>query len=230
MKKVKYHTLLFTLERKLEMDRVQQTILAYDRNCSAFADKFLEFPLYSERIRGFISLLDSGIKVLDVACGPGTVSRYLAESEKKFRIVGMDLSEGMLKLARRNVPEGQFLRMDARDICLPDNSFDAAVLSFCIVHLTEAETAELLDRLSRVLKSGGKLYLSFIEGEKSGFEKTSFSQDEIFFTHHRSEQIREFLTESNFSPIEIIEQKYPEGEGNFSTEVFIYSEKVQAGL
>lgn len=80
--------------------------------------------------------------------------------KKKDYIVGIDLSERMLKLARKNVPEGHFICMDIRNIGFCEKAFDAAVLSFCIVHLTDPETVDLLKRVSGLLKSGGVLLRS----------------------------------------------------------------------
>lgn len=207
------------------MDRISKTIAAYDKACGAFNDKFREFPPYVEKVKDFIELLEPGMKVLDLGCGPGNVSRQLMLSGKEFRIEGIDLSEEMVKLARKNVPSGNFSCGDIRDISFAGESFAAVFLSFCIVHLNESEMADLLAKVSGYLKRGGLLYVSFMEGKKDGFERTSFSEDEIFYCYHSSEKVEKILKDNHLSIKSLSKQGYIESDGSVTTDVFIFAVK-----
>ncbi len=70
--------------------------------------------------------------VLDLACGTGTVSRYLAG--RGYAPTGVDLSAGMLEVARQRAAEEQlpipFIQQDAADLDLGDARFDAAICFF----------------------------------------------------------------------------------------------------
>lgn len=210
------------------MERISKTITAYDKNCIAFNDKFMEFPPYIQKIEEFIDLLEPGVKVLDLGCGPGNVSRQLMLSGKKFKIEGIDLSEEMVKLARKNAPSGDFSCKDIREISFSKESYDVLILSFCIVHLSETEMLSLLQKVSTYLKEKGKLYLSFMEGKNDGFEKTSFSNEEIYYYYyHSAERVGKILKDNHLSILKVTKQDYQENDGTITTDVFIFAEKDQ---
>ncbi|MGZ8648082.1 MAG: class I SAM-dependent methyltransferase, partial [Solirubrobacteraceae bacterium] len=107
------------------------------------------------------SLLDAagvgaGMRVLDVATGPGHVAA--AAAARGAEPVGVDISEGMLAVARRDHPQLDFRPGDAEALPFADTSFAAVVAAFVLNHLPcpEVSAAEL----ARVLASGGRLALS----------------------------------------------------------------------
>ncbi|KGK82439.1 methylase [Desulfosporosinus sp. HMP52] len=207
------------------MERISKTITAYDKNSLAFNDKFIDYPPYQNMISEFINLLKPVTKVLDLGCGPGNVARQLMLAGKNFTLKGIDLSEEMIKLARKNAPAGNFSCEDIRDISFNAESFDAIFLSFCIVHLNHTEVISLLEKVSNYLMREGKLYLSFMEGKKDGFENTSFSKEEIYFFYHSANRVKKILEDNHLSIIELKKQNYPESDGSITTDVFIFAEK-----
>jgi SAM-dependent methyltransferase len=107
------------------------------------------------------SLLDaagvrSDWRVLDVATGPGYVAERAAA--RGARVVGIDLAEGMLELARQRLTGVELLRADAEDLPFDDASFDAVTGGFVINHLPDPQRA--LAEATRVLLSGGRLAFS----------------------------------------------------------------------
>jgi SAM-dependent methyltransferase len=107
------------------------------------------------------SLLDAaGVRpdwrVLDVATGPGYVAERAAA--RGARVVGIDLAEGMLELARQRVGGVELLRADAEELPFDDASFDAVVGGFVINHLPRPQRA--LAEASRVLVPGGRVAFS----------------------------------------------------------------------
>src|SRR2546429_546812 len=81
--------------------------------------------------------LPPGGRVLDVCCGTGNLARHFVL--RGYEVTGVDSSREMLRVARENVPEANFVRTDAADIHL-DHAVDAAVCLFDSVnHLLEAE-------------------------------------------------------------------------------------------
>jgi SAM-dependent methyltransferase len=98
----------------------------------------------------------SGWRVLDVATGPGYVAERAAA--RAARVVGVDLAEGMLELARQRLDGVELLRADAEELPFGDASFDAVIGGFVINHLPDPQRA--VAEAARVLASGGRVAFS----------------------------------------------------------------------
>ena len=94
--------------------------------------------------------------MLDVATGPGLVAA--AAGERGASVVGVDVSERMLALARRLHPDVDFRHGDAESLPLADASFDAVVASFLMLHVGRPE--RVAGEFARVLRPGGRLGLT----------------------------------------------------------------------
>jgi SAM-dependent methyltransferase len=97
-----------------------------------------------------------GSRTLDLATGPGYVAARAAE--RGASVVGVDLAEAMISLARRLHPGLDFRRADAHDLPFGEASFDAVVGNFLILHLGRPEQA--VAGFVRVLRPGGGLALT----------------------------------------------------------------------
>ncbi len=94
-----------------------------------------------------------GVRVLDVATGPGYVAA--AAAGRGAAVVGVDFSAAMLAEARRHSPTVDFREGDAEAFSFPDGSFDAVVMNFGLLHLGRPDQA--LAEAHRVLRPGGRL-------------------------------------------------------------------------
>ena len=170
-------------------------------------------------------LLAPDAEVLDVGCGPGNVAKQLLAA-KPLKITGIDLSDEMVRLAAANVPTGKFLCQDIRQTEFPNRQFDAVILSFSIVHLSDAEAQALLRKAVSWLKDKGVLYLSFMAGKKAGFEKTSFSQDPIYFNYYSREEVERFLSRLGVTVFHSAEQGYLETDGTLTNDIFLFGKRL----
>jgi 2-polyprenyl-3-methyl-5-hydroxy-6-metoxy-1,4-benzoquinol methylase len=99
-----------------------------------------------------------GERILDVGCGDGFYDHRIAR--RGAAVVGIDIDDSRLATARRrNTTERtEFLHMNAEDMEFPDESFDK-VVSFCVIeHFRDDD--QVLKHVGRVLKPGGRLFLS----------------------------------------------------------------------
>lgn len=100
--------------------------------------------------------IDRGMRVLDVATGPGYVAAKAAE--RGAATIGIDNAEAMLSIASRLHPQLEFRRANVESLPFPDGSFDAVVGNFILLHLGRPERA--VEELVRVLAPGGRLALT----------------------------------------------------------------------
>ena len=207
------------------MDKTQTTIYSYNANAQAYAGKFMEYAPYVAQVNEFAKFLAPGDEVLDVGCGPGNVAKQLLAA-KTLQITGIDLSDEMVRLAAANVPTGKFLCQDIRQAEFPSRQFDAVVLSFSIVHLNDAEAYALLRKAVSWLKGKGVLYLSFMAGKKAGFEKTSFSQDPIYFNYFDRDEVERFLSLQGVTVFHSAEQGYLETDGTLTNDIFLFGKRL----
>lgn len=116
------------------------------------------FAEWSERVADAARLL-RGQHVLDVACGTGVLARHAAERVGPAGIVvGLDVNEGMLEVARRQAPEIEWRQGRAESLPFEDGIFDAVVSQFGMMFFDHQATA--IREMYRVLRPGGRLVVA----------------------------------------------------------------------
>lgn len=173
-------------------DKTTITIDSYNRCVAQFIKEHMNLGLYEPFFQEFSDLLKEGATILDLGCGPGNVGKFLVNQNKGYKITGIDLSVEMLKAARQNVPNAEFIHGDIRHLTLGEK-FDAVIISFCIIHLTNDETVELFQKIHELLEENGLMYVSFMSGGTPGFDKVSFSRSCMFFNYYSPEEVVKLL-------------------------------------
>jgi ubiquinone/menaquinone biosynthesis C-methylase UbiE len=102
----------------------------------------------------------AGSKLLDVCCGPGMLSA--AAVKRSASAVGLDFP-GVVALASKLVPEAAFQDGDETNLPFADNSFDAIVCGYGIMHVPDAEHA--MREMLRVLRPGGRVAMTVWDNE-----------------------------------------------------------------
>ena len=95
-------------------------------------------------------------RVLDVASGPGYAAAQAAA--RGASVLGIDVAEAMVALARDRHPHLEFQQGDAHALAFPNGSFDAIVGNFALHHFGDPELA--VGEFARVLVPGGRLALA----------------------------------------------------------------------
>jgi ubiquinone/menaquinone biosynthesis C-methylase UbiE len=122
---------------------------AYHRHFNDLTGQFARPLLDAARV-------GAGVRVLDVATGPGQIAAHAAA--RGASVVGVDVSPGMVELAQRLHPDIEFRVADAHRLPDPDRAFDAVVANLAMPHLADHPRA--VTEMSRVLVDGGRLALS----------------------------------------------------------------------
>lgn len=98
--------------------------------------------------------------ILDIGCGQGIILKKLKESwgDKIKNLTGIELSEKLLAMAGKNVPEARLLMADAENLPFSDDAFDFVIMTDVFQYLLDFDRA--LEEVKRVLKPGGKFIVS----------------------------------------------------------------------
>lgn len=136
----------------------------FSRHAEAY-ERRLDQVMTSGEARGrlrVVELVDAkpGMRILDMACGPGVLSRRLAPLvEPNGEVVGVDLAPGMIERARMlAIPNTRFEIMDIEDLQLNDASFDAAVCGHGLQFAPHLDRA--LAEARRVVRPGSRFAAS----------------------------------------------------------------------
>lgn len=195
-------------------DKSRQSVEIYDHISEAYADSFNE-P--SEHIDDFLNLIKSGGKILDLGCGPGVDSSYMAS--KGFDVVGVDLSERMLELAKAKNSKIQFLKADIRELTFEPESFDGNLASYSFIHIEKKDVSGVISSLYKLLKNDGVISVGIQEGEsKELFITEPLKPDEkIFINVMSADELRQLLTDHGFVIInEFMRKAENDAELNFN--------------
>ncbi len=152
-----------------EPSHLDRTRSAYDTVAVDYAallrTSLAESPLdralldvFAERV-----LADGGGAVGDLGCGPGRVTAYL--HERGLDAFGVDLSPGMVAVARETYPHLRFDVGALDHLDLPDGALAGAVVWYSLIHTPPAQQPRAFAELRRVLAPGGQLLLAFQVGE-----------------------------------------------------------------
>jgi ubiquinone/menaquinone biosynthesis C-methylase UbiE len=148
-----------------------------------------------EELEEFVHLLPENAKVLDVGCGAGVpVAQFLVESG--FDVTGLDFSENMLKLARKNVPQARFIIKDMTGLDFEDNSFDGLTAFYSIIHVPREEHFPLFQSFHRILKPDGVMLICTGPDD---WEATDYYQGvRMFWSHYSPEKSLQLVKNAGF--------------------------------
>lgn len=126
--------------------------------------------------KGFISTFQKGSFFLDIGCGNGRNSIYTAKGG--MRVVGMDFSRALLRIARNKIEwkevaeQAEVLQGDISSLPFKDNSFDAVLYIATIHHIPRSEERRRsLGEVKRILKPGGRVLVSAWAQEQDKFRE-----------------------------------------------------------
>ena len=119
-----------------------------------------------------IPLIPNDAKILDAATKLGAYPKYLANLPgKHYDIIGLEPAEKLLERAIKNVPGAKFMKMDLRNIELPENSFDLILCLSALIHLNDDDCIKTLNSFDRLVKAGGFIVINVPEHRDDVKEK-----------------------------------------------------------
>jgi ubiquinone/menaquinone biosynthesis C-methylase UbiE len=208
-------------------DKTQLAAELFNRHAKAYQDKYRDVSLYHDGFDLFCSHIGKeNPDVLELACGPGNITRYLLAKRPDLRILGIDLAPNMLELAGIACPDAEFRQMDVRMISELDQLYDGIMCGFALPYLSKEEAIAFIADASALLKERGVLYISTMEGDysQSGFQHSS-SGDQVYIHYHEAGYLTEALAAQGFHVISMQRKVAPGHEGTPHPDLVILAGK-----
>ncbi|MFD6423000.1 class I SAM-dependent methyltransferase [Streptomyces sp. NPDC060198] len=159
-------------------------------------------PLERALLAGFVDLVretGGGKPLADVGCGTGRVTGHLHGLGAD--VFGIDLSPGMLAVARAEHPglrfeEGSMLALD-----LPDGSLGGLLAWYSVIHITDALLPAVFAEFHRVLAPGAHVQLGFQAGDETRRRTDAWGRPiRLDFHRRRPEAVAALLGTAGFEP------------------------------
>jgi predicted TPR repeat methyltransferase len=162
--------------------------------------------------------LPAGSRILDLGCGTGLpTARQLADAGHD--VVGIDLSAGMIALARKHVPQAEFHQLDIADL-RPGGSgariaggrghYEGVAAFFSLLMLPRAEIPFTLRLVRELLVPGGLLALSMVEADVDDFA-IPFLGNTIRVSGYLRDELRRVVRDAGFEIVEESSYSYAPG-------------------
>ncbi|MCL9804395.1 class I SAM-dependent methyltransferase [Flavobacterium amniphilum] len=209
------------------MDKTKKAVEAFNKNANQYQDRFMAFDLYNDTFDLFWgSIKKQNAEVLELACGPGNITKYLLQKRPDFQVLGTDLAPNMIELAQKNNPSADFQLLDCRDFVKLGRTFDGIMCGFGLPYISKEDAVQLITDSAACLNPGGVLYLSTMEDDysKSGLKKGS-NGDEVFMHYHQADYLTAALEENGFELITLDRKDFPEQNGTITTDLILIARK-----
>ena len=207
----------------MNMNQIQ-TIEAYNEIADKFYDKIGVLSNYNFTYDYLIKHLKENDHILDLACGPAQISKYIKD-KINVKITGIDLSREMLNIAAKFIPDGNFIK-DSIITYRTNIQFDLIIIGFGISYLDSEQTKQCLENCIAMLKNDGYIYISFMEGNTEGFEKTSFGENrEFYMYYHEKDRIKRLLKDNKVEITEECTIDYKEQDGRITKDIILTGAK-----
>jgi SAM-dependent methyltransferase len=145
--------------------------------------------------------------VLDVGCGPGTVTAHLADLG--VDVSGVDLSPRMVDHARRLHPGQKFAVASATDLRLAPASLGGVLGWWSLFNLPRDVLPDILASFSRALVPGGQVLIGTHVGDHDVVRTEAYGGIPVSWTTHlwRPEQLLDLLAATGLEPV--VELRFP---------------------
>jgi SAM-dependent methyltransferase len=188
-----------------EVGWLADTRISYDTVAPSYADQLRDSLADEPYLRAALALFadlvraGGGGPVADVGCGPGYVTAYL--HQLGIDAFGIDLSPGMIAIARRDHPGLRFEVGSMTELELAEASVGGLLAFWSLIHNPDDVIPGVLDRFRRALRSGGPLLLGFHVGDRSRLKTDGYGGHPMKVYVHRRQprQLAAWLREAGFT-------------------------------
>ncbi len=180
----------------MKVKNFENTIKWYDENAEEYANAAFK-KASIDLIDQFMKFFTSEPNVLDAGCGHGRDCELLYQ--KGATVTGLDISKGLLAVARKRYPHLTFIQGDFLNLPFKKESFDGVWAYSSLVHLESIEDViKSLQEFYRVLKKGGIMHV-YVK-EKTKGEIQEFVADKArYFRYFTPKELKQYIEETGFT-------------------------------
>ena len=172
----------------------------YNKTANEWAEKWYSDETMLPLLEKFIGLFSVKPRILDAGCGAGYESMRL--SNLGAEVVGIDISEESIKIAKTKNPNCHFEIMDCKQIKSSLGIFDGITAIALLVHIENSDLQTVFTNFKNIIKSGGFLFVAYAEGDglsdKKSFVEIDGEKYNRAFYLHQSQEIKETAQKSGF--------------------------------
>ena len=147
----------------------------------------------------FMKYLSAGATVLDVGCGGGIKTSYIAQNG--FDAKGIDFSEKMIEIARRHYPNLKFSVLDMYEIDTYPETVNGIFVQAALLHIRKDRALEVLKKMVDKLHPKGILYVAVKGMRENGIEEEVKTENDYgyeyqrFFSYYSIDELRNYYQE-----------------------------------
>ncbi len=210
------------------MDKYELNKNTFNKLATEYQDRFMEYEGYLDTFDLFLKELEkNNASILDVACGPGNVTKYLLSHRAQLNIYGIDIASNMIDLARINNPSAKYDVMDCRYLSHVSDSFHAVICAFGLPYLSKEDAVKLISDSCNLLEENGLFYMSTMEGDngQSEYVKSAAYNESTFVYYHETSYLKKALEINEMEILHEIRRPYQNNEGKKFVDLFLISQK-----
>lgn len=178
---------------------MEETLNTYDKIAEKYYEEYGDDLSDTPYIDMFLKYV-VGNEILDIGCGPGTLSKYIAD--KGYLVDAIDYSIEMLKIAEKKINNVNFIHMDMRNI-VTTKKYSGIMLAYSLFHISKKDVKNVLNKYYDLLKDNGVMLIILQEGVGEGFvEENLDKKSKKFINYYSFQEIEQVLIENNFEVIE----------------------------
>ena len=218
------------IDRPADLDAVRTS---YDRVADSYVHlmqttgmaDIRRYPWLKAALDVFADAVGDSGPVLDVGCGPGQVTAYLAE--RGLDASGVDLSPGMIEHARRLHPQCRFSVSSATDLELADGSLGGMLGWWSLFNLPRDVLPQVFGLFARALKPGGHFLTGTHVGEGELLRTEAYGTEGVRWTTHRWRP-EEFAALIEGAGLRVVAELRLPGDGQTGPGVVVMARKPEA--
>ena len=187
------------------MDVLELNKKAWDKIGEKTASPYIKHKKYLEVFNLFCSKLPKNASVLDFGCGPGIpFTRELVK--RGFQVTAIDISDTMIKEAKKNVSEATYVRVSMTDINF-ENEFDGIFSGYTMLCLDPENFKIATKKAVKSLKRGGFFFLALNEPAPEGHNEsenyTEIMGQKMYSRPYTEEEVRKVFEKLNMKIIKV---------------------------